>query len=204
MPFRQSLRSAFLRFPCGHGGSQFTPRGEEPGLIPPARVCPQQAEPSGVETPLPLHPPAIARIRRTPGVHKDTLNFLGAGSRKTKDGADHSTDRRGIGDRNDGDNDDEASGRAKHAGGMRAIGPDDDPPSSLREPGHYDNIGNPMLDPDLRQHSLVSESSKSVVLMQANSLLRHSWEIHTACLPLRTAQPTTRATVCNNLSRSKQ
>lgn len=141
MPFRQNLCSAFLRFPCGHGGSQFTPRGEEPGLIPSARVCPQQP---GIETALP--PPAIAKCRRAPGIHKDTPHFLGAGSRhsrKTNDGADHSTDR----GRNGGDNGDEASGRDN--GGVLTTGPDGDIPSSLREPGHYDNIGNSMLNPDL-------------------------------------------------------
>lgn len=161
MPFRQKLRSAFLRFPCGHGGSQFTSRREDLELIPPARVRPPQAEPSGVESAPP--PPAIPRIRRTPGVRKDTLNFLGARSRYSRraaDGEDCRAGRNIVDDRNGGggdDEEDEVSGRA--TGGtkrMFAIGPDDDPPSSLREPGHYDNIGNPILDPDLSQHSQVS------------------------------------------------
>ncbi|KAL0635304.1 hypothetical protein Q9L58_005792 [Maublancomyces gigas] len=88
------------------------------------------------------------------GVRKDTLHFLRAGSRysrKTNNGADR--------DRNDGDNSGEASGRDnEQAGGMIVISSDGDTPSSLREPGHYDNIGNPMLDPDLRQHSQLGDS----------------------------------------------
>lgn len=161
MPFRQKLRSAFLRFPCGHGGSQFTSRRENFELIPPARIRPPQAEPSDIESAPP--PPAIPRIRRTPGVHKDTLNFLGAGSkyyRRAADGEDYRAGRSVVDDRNDGggdDEEDEVSGRAtRETKRMFAIGPDDDPPSSLREPGHYDNIGNPILDPDLSQHSQVS------------------------------------------------
>lgn len=160
MPFRQSLRSAFLRFPCGHRGSRFTSGRGEPGLIPPARVCLQQAESFDVESAPP--PPAIPRIRRTPGVHKDTLNFLGAGSRysrRASDGEDHTVDRRAVGGRGD-DNDDGVGGGANENAGetkrMFAIGPDDDPPSSLREPGHYDNIGNPVLDSGLSQYSQVS------------------------------------------------
>lgn len=161
MPFRQKLRLAFLRFPCGHGGSQFTSRREDLELIPPARIRPPQAEPSDIESAPP--PPAIPRNRRIPGFHKDTLNFLGAGSRYSRRAADGEGYRAGrsVDDRNDGGGDDdkgdEVSGRAtRETKRMFAIGPDDDPPSSLREPGHYDNIGNPILDPDLSQHSQVS------------------------------------------------
>lgn len=75
MPFRQSLRSAFLKFPCGHGGSQFTSGNEEPGAIPSSRIYPPQTGPSDIVS---APSSIIPRTRRTPGVHKDPSNFLGA------------------------------------------------------------------------------------------------------------------------------
>lgn len=160
MPFRQRLRSAFLKFPCGHGGSQFRSKRKEPELIPPARVY-LQPGPSDAESAPP--PPAISRIRKIPGVHKNTLNFLGAGgryhpsSRKTTDGRDRRVDHEVVDNRSDDDGvNSRASGEAGDTKRFSAIGPDDDPSSSLREPGHYDNIGNPVLDPELSQHSQVS------------------------------------------------
>lgn len=119
MPFRQRLRSAFLRFPCGYGGSQFTSRREDSELVLPARDFPPQAGSSDIESAPP--PPTIPRIRRTP---------------------------------------EEDSGRATgETKRMFAMGPDDDLPSSLREPGNYDNIGNPTLDPDSSGYSQVSFKS---------------------------------------------
>lgn len=162
MPFRQKLRSTFLRLPCGYGGPQFTFRREDSELVPPARVCPPQAGSSDIGSAPP--PPAIPRIRGVPGVHEDTLNFIGAGgrySRRTADGEGRRVGRNVVDGRSDDDGGDggeeedggRATGKTKR---MFAMGPDDDPHSSLREPGHYDNIGNPILDPNLSQHSQVS------------------------------------------------
>lgn len=91
------------------------------------------------------------------------MNFLGAGgrySRRAADGEGHRVGRSVVDDRSDGgDGEEEDSGRTTgETKRMFAMGPDDNQPSSLREPGYYDNIDNSILDLDLSQHSQVSFS----------------------------------------------
>lgn len=67
MTLGQRLRKAFLKLPCGHGGSQFTSRREGPGLIPPSRVYPPQTGPTDTVAAA----PSVPRRRKTPNIHKN-------------------------------------------------------------------------------------------------------------------------------------
>lgn len=158
MPFRQSLRSAFLKFPCGHGGSQFTSKKDEPGLIPASRIYPPQTGPSDLVA---APSPTVPRTRRAPGVHKDPTNFLGAQDTPSPVHAaqqvNGGVNGRVVEDTNYGEAQDRDNNGVREVRRLSAIGPDYDPPSDVRGREHYEHIGDPTIDRNnLGQNSTVS------------------------------------------------